>query len=531
MRPRRSLFLPPLFALLAACCAATPVHVEPVAAPCGMVVAGHPEAAALGTAVLQAGGNAIDAAVAVSLALGVAEPYGSGLGGKLMLLYRDAATGEIHAVDGMDAAGHSLDTDAYRRLPTAARYDGWSAVCVPGLPAGLQVAHTRWGSQPWSAIVRRAAQLARDGATILPKTRELIIERADKLRRDPALAALFLPNGEPPAAHTRVPQPALADTLDLLAAEGVAAFYHGPIAHALVAAAQTGGGHLTLSDLANYEARVVAPTRGRLQGHEIHGGPPPTSGTTLVLAILGQLGDPALSLPLRSAENLNRIGQAWRAALPATQELVGDPAGSPAALNAGPPGAREATTHFVVVDRHHNVVSATQSLSLHFGAGVSAAGIILNDSMSNFSYQDPASPNALAPGRRPRSTITPLIVTRNDQPVLAMGVPGAQRIPLAMLQVLLDHLLLGRPLAEAIGDSRVHWHRPLNTDQPDAIEAESSLDPAVVEALSGLGWRVDLREAPGTGRHFGGITAITVNPDGSLTGYADPRRTNAAAGH
>ncbi len=513
--------------------AAASVAVVPVTAPHGMVVAGHPEAAALGARVLADGGNAMDAAVAVSLALGVAEPYGSGLGGKLLLLYHDSATGRTLAVDGMDAAGHSLDVVAYRELPTARRSDGWSSVAVPGLPAALELAHARWGSRPWGELVRPVAQLARDGATILPKTHDLIAERVDKLQQDPALTALFLPGGAPPPAGVRLPQPALAATLELLASEGMKAFYHGSIAAAIVEGAQAGGGHLTAEDLSRYAARVENPVSARFADHELLGGPPPASGATLVFAILSLLRNEPLDPPLRSAANIDRIGRAWREALPTVQASVGDatPPGAPAARTSDATGLNDATSHFVVVDRHGNIVSATQSLSLHFGAGVLAAGVILNDSMSNFSYADAASPNFIAPGRRPRSTITPTVVLRDGKPVLAIGVPGAQRIPTAVLQILLDHLQFDRPLAEAIGDTRVHWFNPVTAGNPDTIEAETSLDAGVAEGLRALGWRVDLREHPGTGRHFGGVNAVTLNPDGSRTGYADPRRTNAAIGH
>ena len=523
------------FVLAATLLAGAParVAVEPVTAPQGMVVAGHPEAAALGARVLADGGTAMDAAVAVSLALGVAEPYGSGLGGKLMLLYHDSTTGQTLAVDGMDAAGHSLDVVAYRQLPTARRSDGWSSVAVPGLPAALELAHARWGSRPWSELVRPVAQLAREGATILPKTHDLIAERVDKLGQDPALTALFLPGGAPPPAGVRLPQPALAATLEVLAREGMAAFYRGTIAAAIVEAAQAGGGHLTAEDLSRYAARVESPVRTRFADHELLGGPPPASGATLVFAILALLENERLAPPLRSAATIDRIGRAWREALPAVQASVGDgvPHGAPAARTTDATGLNDATSHFIVVDRHGNVVCATQSLSLHFGAGVSAAGVILNDSMSNFSYGDPSNPNFIAPGRRPRSTITPTLVLRAGQPILALGVPGAQRIPTAVLQILLDHLWFARPISDAIEDTRIHWFKPLADGNPEAIEAETSLDAGVAEELRTLGWHVNLREDPGTGRHFGGINAVTLNPDGSRTGYADPRRTNAAIGH
>ncbi|HRP05999.1 MAG TPA: gamma-glutamyltransferase, partial [Opitutaceae bacterium] len=156
--------------------------------------------------------------------------------------------------------------------------------------------------------------------------------------------------------------------------------------------------------------------------------------------------------------------------------------------------------------------------------------VVMNDSMSNFAYNDSKSPNALAPARRPRSTISPTIVLHQGAPVLALGIPGSSRIPTAVLQVLIDRLVFKRPLEDAIGDTRIHWYSPLEKSKPDAVEAERSLSPDVVRGLQARGWQVNLPEDPGTGRHFGGINAIAIQPDGTRTGYADPRRTNAAIG-
>jgi gamma-glutamyltranspeptidase / glutathione hydrolase len=533
---------------------ATPVSLSPIASSRGLVVAGHPEAAAIGAALLAAGGNAIDAAVGVSLALGIAEPYGSGLGGKLMLLYHDATTGQTHAVDGMDEAGAALDVASYLRLPVSARSDGWTSVAVPGLPFALHAAHARWGRLPWTATVEPATELATRGFTVLPKTLERFVDRESRLRGDPGLAAIYLPGDALPPVGARLPNPGLAATLATFGRSGISAFREGPLVHAIVSASQQGGGHLSPEDFARYEPRFVAPRSITLGDVELHGGPPPTSGAALAFSMLKLLETSALSPPLRSAANLDLIGRAWRLALPVVRDHVAD---HPAALDAwhtflapsslaalrseldaGTPvpagaaatsGEWDATTHFVIVDAEGNVVSATQSLSLHFGAGVIAAGIILNDSLSNFAYLNPDHPNFVAPGRRPRSTITPTIVLREGRPVLALGVPGAQRIPTAVAQILLDHLHLDRPLADAIGDTRVHWFSPLNRTESEAIESEASLPADVVQDLRAMGWKVDLREPPGTGRHFGGANALLLRPDGQWEGLADPRRTNAAA--
>jgi len=541
-------------------CGAVPVRVEPVEARQGMVVAGHPEASAAGLEVLKAGGNAIDAAVAVSLSLGVAEPYGSGLGGKLMLLYYEAKTGKTHAVDGMDQAGGSIDPESYRKLDDRARYDGWRSVCVPGLAAGLHTAHARWGARPWAEAVRPAISLARGGFTVLPKTRDLFEERLDKLRGgDPDIARIFLPGGRLPEVGSRLPNEDLARTMELLAAQGAEGFYRGPVAEAMVAASRQGGGFLTLQDFANYEAKVTTPIGIDFRGYRILGGPPPTTGAALVLTILKALEPETLSPPLRTVENIDYIGRIWREVQPAVQRSIADsPAarrqfeilsgpvairlirqrakasaveGRKAAFVGEPESVHASTTHFAVVDGQGNVVCATQSQSLHFGAGVVAAGVVMNDSMSNFAFAEEASPNFITPGRRPRSTITPTLVFKNGRPLLAIGIPGAARIPTAVLQGLIDILVFKRPVADAIGDTRLHWYNPLERGKPDAIETEKSLGAAEVSGLKDLGWDVVLREAPGTGRHFGGLNIIEIRSDGTLVGYADPRRTNAAIGY
>ncbi len=539
---------------------AQPVKIEPVTAPHGMVVAAHPEAAQIGVDVLRAGGNAIDAAVAVSLALGVAEPYGSGLGGKLMLLYYEAKTGRTYAVDGMDQASYAVDPVAYRALGDRARYDGWSAVCVPGLAAALQLAHQQWGVKPWAENVRPTTELAQRGFLVLPRTRDFFEERLDKLQSgDADLARLYLPGGALPVAGTRLANPDLADTLDVLAREGADGFYRGSIAAAIVAASNAGGGLLTLDDFARYEARISEPLAIDFRGYRLLSGPPPTAGGSLFLTILKALEVEEMKPPLRTVENLDLVGRIWRVVQPAVQRTIADSAESrrafatmtsPAGIArireqagaskargrettwvAEPESIHASTTHFAVVDAEGNIVCATQSQSLHFGAAVVAAGIVMNNTMSNFAFNEAKNPNLLAPGRRPRSTISPTIVLRDGKPILAIGIPGAARIPTGVLQGLIDYLMFDRPLEAAIGDTRVHWFNPTQKDTSDAIEAEDTLPKDVVNGLRALGWQVNLKEPAGTGRQYGGLNAITLNPDGSRTGYPDPRRTNAAVGY
>lgn len=544
--------------------AAVPVKIEPVTAKHGMVVAAHPQAVEAGVAVLKAGGNAIDAAIATSLAVGVAEPYGSGLGGKLMLLFYEAKTGKTYAIDAMDAAG-SLNVEEYVKRPEEVRSYGYGAVCVPGLAAGLWAAHQKWGAKPWADDLAPAIALARNGFRILPKTRELFAEQEKKLRRgDAEIARLYLPDGQLPAVGSLLANGDLARTMERLAQQGRDGFYRGPVAEAIVAASEKGGGVLTLGDLAHYEARIVEPLAASFRGYTLQCGPPPTSGATLFLPILKALEHEKFEGPLRSAANLDKLGRVWRVALPNIGRTVADVPQSrtlvdqlltrdaiaelrkKAFASADAKTRKTAmmeeafyehvaasTTHFLVADRHGNIVSATQSQSLHFGAGVvpPGTGVVMNNSMSNFAFSEPKSLNYIAPGKRSRSTIAPTIVLRDGKPVFALGIPGSGRIPTAMLQVLLDRLAFNRPLADAIGDTRMHFLSPFRKEESEAFEAEQSFPHAEAQALQALGWRVNLPEPAGTGRYFGGLNAIELNPDGTLTGIADPRRTNVAGGY
>jgi gamma-glutamyltranspeptidase/glutathione hydrolase len=455
-------------------------------------------------------------------------------------------------------------------LPVDARTYGYGAVCVPGLGAGLWAAHQQWGTKPWAEVVQPAIALARTGFRVLPKTRELFQEQEPKLRRgDAELARLYLVDGRLPEVGTLLPNEDLARTMETLAQQGRDGFYRGRVAYAMVQAARMGGGWLTLADLENYRARITEPVVMEYLGYTLCSGPPPTSGAALFLPILKALEPESLGGgPLRSAATLDRIGRIWREAMPGVGRAVGDVPESrfllekllaPDAIAAlreralGAHGtkrkvaawdgggednphyesAQAATTHFVVADRQGNIVCATQSQSLHFGAGVvpPGTGVVMNNSMSNFTTADDKSLNYVAPGRRPRSTIGPTIVLRAGRPVLAIGIPGSSRIPMALLQALLDRLALNRPLAEAIGDTRVHFQSAARAGEPDTVEVEQSLPEADARALEQLGWRVVRREPAGTGRYFGGINAIEFNADGTLTGFADPRRTNAAAGY
>ncbi|MBI3884691.1 MAG: gamma-glutamyltransferase [Opitutae bacterium] len=567
---RRALFLTAIF-FGASGAPAAPVEVQTDTAGHAMVVAGHPEATAAGLAVLKAGGNAVDAAVAVSLALGVAEPYASGLGGKLVLLYYDAKSRRTYAVDGLDRAPFELDVAAYLKLPAEARSAGWTSVCVPGLAAGLWEAHQRWGAQPWAQNLQPAIELARNGFVVLPKTREFFAEQEPKLRAgDPEIARLYLPGGKLPETGVRLVNEDLARTMEILAEKGLEGFYRGSVAHAIAAAAKQGGGTITLEDLGRTRGFMGDPAEIGFGSYHLAGAPPPCSGPALFMTALKVLeGVKWTDATLRTADNLDHLGRAWRIVQPLVQSQIADTMGarfsfrqltsqrnvealrrqlegSPPPVSPDPKSKTAAisfdrepepafasTTSFVIADAQGNIVCATQSLSQHFGAGVVApgTGVVMNDTMSNFSFAEPKSLNYLAPGKRPRTTLAPTIVFKDRRPVMALGLPGSGRIPTAMLQVLVDTLVFQRPLVDAIGDTRFHFSAAAVEGAPDVVEAEDSLPAGVAEALRARGWAVELKEPAGSGRSFGGFNAIQFNADGTLTGLADQRRTNAAAGN
>lgn len=573
MSPRFALcFLTAVFSLMAR---DVPVEIVAVTARKGMVVAGHPQAAAAGLAVLRAGGNAVDAAVATSLAVGVAEPYGSGLGGKLLLLYYEAKSGRTRVVEALDVSGSDFEVEAFRRRPEENRRYGYGSVCVPGLAAGLWAAHQRWGGMQWADCVSPAILLAREGFEIRPKSRDFFQEQIEKLRGgDAELARLYLPGGILPVVGARLKNEDLALTMERLAAQGRAGFYGGPVADAILAASQAGGGLMNRADLEAYEARITEPLSLEFRGYQLWGAPPPATGPALFFTIMKVLEETRFSGgPIRAPVNLDLIGRTWREVAPMVSRAIGDvegarftyerfvapefieklrgevfsPVKKTGAIHEAVPGTRlvgieepggyedaaAATSHFIVVDAAGNIVCATQSQSLHFGAGVvpPGTGVVMNNSMSNFAYNDRASPNFVARAKRPRSTISPTIVTKAGKPVFAVGIPGAARIPTAMLQVLLDRLTLNRPLAEAIGDTRFHFSPALKQGEADVFAAERSLPSDAGAAMANLGWRLELPEEAGRGRYFGGINAVEFNADGSYTGYADPRRTNAAVGY
>ncbi len=544
--------------------AATTDAAQQVEADRFVVVSGHPEATQAGLAVLEQGGNAIDAAVTVAMCLGVAEPYGSGLGGKLVVLYHDAETGRVHCIESMDQAPGALEPQEFADLPRDQRRTGYRSAAIPGMPAGWAEAHRRWGTLSWRELVMPAAELADRGVTMTEQMRHLVVPKVPYLLEDDEAARFYLVDGDaPPVGHT-MRNPDLARSLRLIAEQGVKAFYDGPISERIVTAARAHGSPMSRQDLRNYRARVTEPVRIEHRGYELYTSPAPTTGgVTLALTLACLEPHDWQGVDPRSAEAIDAVSRVLYVAYPKIQAVVADVSSAHVAikallsrasieriraaamafdphagdLEAVPAGSADgvtddaSTTHFVVIDADGHAVSATQSLSYHFGAAVvpPGTGVLLNNTLNNFATQSVDSVNYVGPGKRPRSTIAPTIVIRDGRACLAIGVPGGQRIPTMMIQTVSGVLDFGLSPAESIDLSRYHLRRPISSRQPDdLIDLERGLPESLADELELLGWQTNWQ--PRDGRYFGGVTAAGIRPDGTRFGVADDRRTNVAAG-
>jgi gamma-glutamyltranspeptidase/glutathione hydrolase len=523
----------------------------------GVVVAGSAEAAEAGLAILRRGGTAADAAVAVSLCLGVTEPFGSGVGGKLAALYYDAGTKETVFVDGMGVAPAGLPAREFAERSKEARDRGYGSACVPGNVAALELLHGVWGKLPWKECVEPAVALARDGYKLPAKQARVFRDGRKTLEGDEEAMALFYPDGTAPAGGQVLANPDLAKVLQSLADEGPGVFYRGWIADKIAAAAQAGGGWITKEDLENYRAVTARPLTESYRDCEIFTVPPPLSGGAIMLLAAKTLENEDYGAAgSMDAGRLGAMASVFRQVYPVITRTAGDDEQSrgrveeafaveslrglreasergaaPSPVEGAAIGEGGETSHFVVVDREGNIACITQSLSHHFGAGVvvPGTGILLNNDMSNFAYRTPGSVNYVAPGKKPRSTVAPTLVFREGRPVLALGAPGGQRIPSAVFQVLTSVLDFGRPLPEAVDEPRVHLQRPLTSREPDnAIDVEEGLPEDVSAALAADGWSVNRRDR--TTYYFAAVNGVQWLPDGTRVAVGDERRSNHAVG-
>ena len=536
---------------------------HPVFGANGMVSSQNAHASEVGAQVLADGGNAVDAAVAVGFALAVTLPRAGNLGGGGFMLVHDAAADETVAIDYREAAPRRANRDMFLDEdgnvdPERARFSHLSAG-VPGTVAGLWRAHRDYGKLPWKRVVEPAIRLARDGFEVTYDLAGLLASRKERLcRLEAACRYFYKPGGEPYQPGERLMQPDLADTLQLIAEEGPDAFYKGAIADKIVAEMERGGGFVDAESLAAYEPVVRDPARGTYRGYEVLTMPPPSSGGIHVVQMLNILENfPVAEFGSGSADAIHVLAETARLAYADRSKHLGDPdyydvpadwlmskpyarqlaatidmkrARPSSEVGPGVPPAYESpdTTHFSVMDRDGNVVSNTTTLNFSFGSGiaVAGAGFLLNNEMDDFSAKA-GVPNAfgllggeaneIERGKRPLSSMTPLIVLDDGDVWFATGSPGGSRIITTVLQMVVNVIDHGMNIAEAEAAPRMHhqWY-------PDMLQLESGFSPDTIRILEARG-----HEIAATQWSMGSLQTVAFK-DGVFRGSSDPRRPNAA---
>ena len=537
----------------------------PVLARHGMVVSQEARASRIGLDILQRGGNAVDAAVAVGFALAVTLPRAGNLGGGGFMLVHLAATHENIAIDYRETApletARNVFLDEAGNFVPAKSQEGALGVGVPGTVAGLALAHARYGSGKLTLaqLIAPAEKLAREGMGVDETLAESLAQAAPRLGKYPSTRAIFLhADGSAPKFGDMLVQADLADTLASIAQGGAEAFYHGTIAEKIAAAVQGGGGHMVAQDLAGYQAMVRAPVTGSYRGHQIVSMPPPSSGGVHVVQILNLLeGFPIAEMGQNSAATLHVMAEAMKLAFADRSKYLGDPdfthvpvsgltskayadelrkmisldAARPAKdIAPGNPVPYESdqTTHFSVVDADGNGVANTYTLNFYYGVGLVApgTGILLNNELDDFAAKPGVAnafglvggdANAPGPRKRPLSSMSPTFVLKDGELEIATGAPGGSRIITTVVQVILDAIDHRLNAAEAVDSPRVH-HQWL----PDQLRVERGLSPDTIRLLEAKGHVVVKSETLG-------VSETIFRSDGVLMGAADTRQRNGLA--
>ncbi len=532
------------------------------AGPRAMVAAANPLAVEAGLRVLREGGSAVDAAVAVQTVLGLVEPQSSGLGGGAFMLVYDPATRRVTAYDGREtapaAATERLFLDeAGRPLPLRDAILSGRSTGVPGVPALLARAHREHGRSPWPSLFAPAARLAEEGFTVSPRLQGMIDSRAPQAAA-PDMARYFTrPDGGRYRAGDRLRNPAYAATLRRLAAEGADAVYQGPIGAEIVARVRADGGALTVQDLAAYRVNAAEALCRPYRLYVVCTPPPPSSGVSL-LQLLAMLERTDIAEQPATARGWYLFAEASRLMYADRDAYVGDPAfadvpvagllepayvarraaliepvaaprvaaGRPAGVLARPADRTQepaGTSHFVIVDARGLVVSMTTTVESIFGSGRMAGGMVLNNQLTDFSFSPvvdgrPAA-NAPGPGKRPRSSMAPVIVLdRQGRFVGALGSPGGSAILAYNAKALVGWLDWGLPIQAAVD-------LPNLVARGERVGTEPELfAPGVLDALRALGLNI----APGPSAENSGLHAVVRGREGALEGAADPRREGVA---
>lgn len=510
------------------------------------------------------GGNIIDAAVAASFAISVERPQSTGIGGGGFLLYREAKTGKIYAIDFRERAPRKAtermfldqDGEVIPKKSVTGLYSGG----VPGIVKGMSEIHAKFGKLGFAETVQPAIRLAEDGFEVYPYLQNAMKEEREVLKTFPSSAAIFLKNGEPYALGDRLVQKDLANTLRLVAHTKGKDFYEGETARKIVRGNEKLGGWITAKDLRDYRVKWRSAVTGTFNGYEIASMPPPSSGGTHVIEILNIVEGLRLREDgVHSALAVHKTASAMQMAFVDRARYMGDPDfvkvpvgrltskeyANELRANIRPTQAYTAeaisekikilpesteTTHFSIMDREGNVVVSTQTINGWFGSGwvIPGTGIVLNNEMDDFSAKPGAqnifgavgsTANSVQPNKTPLSSMSPTIVMKDGIPILAVGAPGGTRIINCVAQTILNYLEYGLPLYESLASVRFHhqWRPDELTIEPPGIGAKNR------QALEKMGYKIKDAKV--------GCAVMAVAREGStLRGVSDPRDFGQALG-
>jgi gamma-glutamyltranspeptidase / glutathione hydrolase len=556
---------------------------RPVHAQHAMVVTVHQLASQVGVEILQAGGNAVDAAVATGFALAVVHPAAGNIGGGGFMLIR-MADGKTHFLDYREKAPAAARADMYLdehgNVIEGASQIGYKAIGVPGSVAGMVQAEQKYGKLSLNQVMEPAIKLAREGYPLTWGEAQDLHDRF--LAKFPESHRVFQRNGDYYKPGEIFRQPDLARTLERIAARPDD-FYHGGLARELAAAMQKGGGLITAADLAAYEVKEREPVRGSYRGYEVISAPPPSSGGTVLIESLNILeGYDLGKMENRSSQSIHFTVEAFRRAFFDRAEFMGDPDFSKipvgqlidkryaaawrdtvdpaqatpskelkrpevfsqleqyAALHppAAAPHEGNHTTHYSVMDADGNAVAVTTTINSWFGSRVTADGLgfLMNDEMDDFSSK-PGVPNsdgliqgaanAIGPGKRPLSSMTPTIVVHNGKAVMVLGSPGSSKIITTVANVLLGVVDYGMNIQEAVNAPRFH-----NQWLPDVVNVEKWFSPDTLNALRKMGYKVQigLHEGDFTSPYWSDAECIAIDESsGDRLGATDGRNSDGRA--
>ena len=544
----------------------------PVAAENGMVVSAQHLATRIGVDVLKDGGNAVDAAVAVGYALAVVYPAAGNLGGGGFMTIQ-FADGRKAFLDFREkaplAATANMYLDKEGNVIKGASTLGHLAVGVPGSVSGLELALAKYGTMKRAALLAPAIKYAQDGFVLEQGDVDMLLTATAAFKQDPATAAIFLNNnGEPFAPGQKLVQKDLAETLKLVAEKGEAGFYRGRVGAAIVSSSQAGGGIITQADLDQYKTREMKPVECDYRGYGVVSAPPPSSGGVVICEILNILeGYPLKEMGFRSAQAVHYQIEAMRHAYVDRNAYLGDPdfvknpterlldkayaakiravidpakAGVSKDLKPGvAPHEGSNTTHYSIVDKAGNAVAVTYTLNDWFGAKVTAAGtgVLLNNEMDDFTVKVgvpnlyglvQGEANVIAPGKRPLSSMSPTIVTKDGKTVMVVGTPGGSRIITAVLHTLINMIDYGMNVQEAVDAPRFHQQWLPETTNVEAF----ALSPDTRKMLEGWGQKFgNAQPANHLAVILVGAPSLGGKPVGNNRFYGanDPRRNTGLA--